>query len=213
MRLQHGIRTSSPSVSRPPPESSHPTIRAMCGNATLPLASRARRPRDLLPHSVPSGLPPRGCLSVRDSAASIHHVSPDLDWTFQLRFAPLHLHLRHVSTQGSSQVGVFRNIPTDNECNCVGYSSSSDCGYCRRSRGGQSQKRESPSVSCRILRVRLTCIRASPVCPPPNSLFPSRSQWGYPGQALPCHDPLSKLMAVSDPGSMQAIPIMPSQHP
>ncbi len=34
---------------------SHPTIGAMCVNATLPLASRARRPRDLLPHSAPSG--------------------------------------------------------------------------------------------------------------------------------------------------------------
>lgn len=36
---------------------SHPTIRAMCVNGTLPLASRPRRPRDLLPHSAAEWLP------------------------------------------------------------------------------------------------------------------------------------------------------------
>jgi hypothetical protein len=34
---------------------SHPTIRAMCINGTLSLANPPRRPRDLLPHSAPSG--------------------------------------------------------------------------------------------------------------------------------------------------------------
>ena len=33
---------------------SHPTIRAMCVNGTLSLASLPRRPRDLLPHSAQS---------------------------------------------------------------------------------------------------------------------------------------------------------------
>lgn len=36
---------------------SHPTIRAMCVNGTFSLASSAWRPRDLLPHSAPSGMP------------------------------------------------------------------------------------------------------------------------------------------------------------
>jgi hypothetical protein len=74
---------------------SHPTIRAMCVNRTLSLASPPRRPRDLLPHSAPSGrccsrsaVPPSGSASFSTEEPAPTH-QPALSCFPSVRLQPL----------------------------------------------------------------------------------------------------------------------------
>lgn len=189
---------------------SHPTIRAMCVNGTLSLANPPRRPRDLLPHSAPSG---RCCsrsavpcfwVSIllrrepapthQASAVFVFHLSrlqplprgrPSLTpfSTWRLRFprrrlVPFLFHHTCVSLCVHNRTGSWRGCEvlcstrlvlhvaahphtatvdhclvfsrwclthTDSNDQTLGYSNSSECGYCRGTRSGQSTKRESSS--------------------------------------------------------------------
>ena len=69
---------------------SHPTIGDMCVNATLPLASRARRPRDLLPHSAPSGrcCSPICCPPLLSTQPQARPRDPGIQGSFSAESAP-----------------------------------------------------------------------------------------------------------------------------